>query len=78
MPVDFTGKWELESSENLENYLKALGKSDQLSVFISQWSRNKINMCNFLIWIMQFFMIFKCDTVYIMEMTMSSYKYFLS
>ncbi|XP_016405420.1 retinol-binding protein 2b [Sinocyclocheilus rhinocerous] len=24
MPVDFTGKWELESSENLENYLKAL------------------------------------------------------
>ncbi|KAK7163447.1 hypothetical protein R3I93_007487 [Phoxinus phoxinus] len=24
MPVDFTGKWELESSENLENFLKAL------------------------------------------------------
>ncbi|NP_001002307.1 retinol-binding protein 2b [Danio rerio] len=24
MPVDFTGKWELESSKNLENYLKAL------------------------------------------------------
>ncbi|RXN03430.1 coatomer subunit beta [Labeo rohita] len=24
MPVDFTGKWELESSKNLEDYLKAL------------------------------------------------------
>ncbi|XP_052386607.1 retinol-binding protein 2-like [Carassius gibelio] len=24
MPVDFTGKWELESNENFENYLKAL------------------------------------------------------
>ncbi|TRY95488.1 hypothetical protein DNTS_026147 [Danionella cerebrum] len=24
MPVDFTGKWERESSENLDNYLKAL------------------------------------------------------
>ncbi|XP_051989247.1 retinol-binding protein 2-like [Xyrauchen texanus] len=24
MPADFNGKWELESGENLENYLKAL------------------------------------------------------
>lgn len=36
MAVDFTGKWELESSENIDNYLKALGKPDQMSAMFTE------------------------------------------